>query len=417
MENMRVSSWMKLSLSKPFLAIIILTAVSSNFGQCSERQSGAILFAIGMASYHTENNLDALVCFVKAHKNAPDWAPPYVGVGLVLRRAKLDSAALICFSHAIALNPKLREARFLCIKTCENLGKSDRVIDDCSILLDTDPNNEGAILYRAAAYADTDHYERALADIKKLLLQDAENWNAYALRGATYKKMNLDAKALEDCSVALTHVNSLTTELALIAYDARANIELSRENYPAVFRDCEAALNRKATDADIYGLRGKAYFLTESYEKAIGDFDKALQYDPKNVSAHVNKGVALLEIDKKDLAIEAFNSAIAINPKSKHGLYNRALAFLKSNLQNKAIADCNAALKLDPGFVHCYVCRGTARLDLKEYEKAISDFSQAIRLDPKGSLAYRRRAQAHTALGNEKEASFDIKMADKVLEK
>ena len=87
-------------------------------------------------------------------------------------------------------------------------------------------------------------------------------------------------------------------------------------------------------DAEIYHLRGLAYYKKGRYNDVIEDETKAVALKPDFAAAYHNRGVAYAKKGQHDNAIEDYNKALGILPNYGDAYFSRGVAYVR-----KAAAD------------------------------------------------------------------------------
>ena len=111
---------------------------------------------------------------------------------------------------------------------------------------------------------DDGKYEEAIAHLDKLIENDAQNKNAYLLRGTSYDYIGQYEQALEDYTRA---------------------IELDPEFVAA------------------YNNRGSVYITLEDYANGLPDLDRALELNPKNANSYFNRAIINTHLAKSNEVI------------------------------------------------------------------------------------------------------------------
>jgi tetratricopeptide (TPR) repeat protein len=105
---------------------------------------------------------------------------------------------------------------------------------------------------------------------------------------------------------------------------------------------------RAGADAELYHLRGIAYFQDFEFRLASEDFDRAIELEPDLVTAIFHRGAVRVVRGDYDQAMEDFNRVIELDPKHAAAYYNRGrLQFWKAEY-DAAIADFEKTRRLDP---------------------------------------------------------------------
>jgi tetratricopeptide (TPR) repeat protein len=110
-------------------------------------------------------------------------------------------------------------------------------------------------------------------------------------------------------------------------------------------------------------------------------------------------------------SIKAFTKAIDAGEKSEIAFLSRGVAFLRNHEPEKAIHDFSEVVKMDDNNVRAHYYKGIAYLTKEDYRHAISELDRTIELKPQHGAAFFARGTAYAQMGNEKEATMNIKSA------
>ena len=193
-------------------------------------------------------------------------------------------------------------------------------------------------------YAMEGDYDKAIAEITKIIQSNPENGTAYLLRGHLHASNKDFAKAISDYNRA---------------------IRLTPEN------------------AEAYVSRGLIHSRHQDYDSAVADFDKAIELGSEDWEVYIGRSAILVLTDEFERSIEDLDKAIELNPNLAYAYRLRGIAYsTHSEDYDRAIADFDKAIALSPDDATAYQARGMTWFLAEEYDKAIADFDSAIALDP-----------------------------------
>ena len=70
----------------------------------------------------------------------------------------------------------------------------------------------------------------------------------------------------------------------------------------------------KPEDADIYNLRGNAYYKKGEIDKAIADYTRSIEVNPGFATAYYNRGSAYYFEGKIEMASDDYKKALELKP-------------------------------------------------------------------------------------------------------
>lgn len=136
---------------------------------------------------------------------------------------------------------------------------------------------------------------------------------------------------------------------------------LAEERYDDAIRELTAALSDDPDNAEVYYLRGSAYY--NRYETAYGANDPAADGDDFYRAA------------------TDFTKAIELNHNYAEAYDYRGLTFHGLHQPDHALADYSMAIQLDPGLAEAYYGRGLVHEQEGEIDQAIADYRRFLELN------------------------------------
>ncbi|MBP7862619.1 tetratricopeptide repeat protein [bacterium] len=302
-------------------------------------------------------------------------------------------------SADIAANPRNMEAYML--RGIYNQDHfPENAISDFSKVIELDPNNFEAFIYRAKVRTRNKQYSEALADYASAI-KNKPDPDAYYEQGSIYQY------SLKEPEKALPYYNS---SIGLDPFFSKA-----------------------------YSSRAKAELDLGQFDKALTDFTKAIELDPRDWSnflyrADVYKKTGQQEMADRDLAaddlligskpMENYIQAIANNPENAGLLYKLADLQLMERKYQPGLDTLTRIIQANSKATEAFYMRGQCWDRLRNSEKAIEDYSEAIKLDPTGlqakrfkgisasrSIIYEARASLLYTLGRNQQAIEDYSVA------
>ena len=261
-------------------------------------------------------------------------------------------------------------------------------------------------LERGRATANAGQWAPAIANFTQALALAPQSTVAYQARADAHLARNdLDA-AIKDYSQALT-IDSGNAP----AYNGRGNARTAKQDFDGAIADFTQAVKLDPSMAIAYDNRGKARSAKNDLEGAINDFTQAIGVDPTLASAFNDRGLARQSNGNLEGAVKDYTDALALQPKAARTYFNRGLArFSQGNLP-AAILDFDHTVAIDPSIADAYFQRGNAKSARHDSDGAIADFTQTLTLNPKNALAYCSRGVAHEDKGELDKALADYTQA------
>jgi len=236
-------------------------------------------------------------------------------------------------------------------------------------------NTKAVYQKRAAAYLGREDFEKAIADLTKVIELDPNDANGFKDR----------AKAF-------------------------LGIRRNSQNIQNAIKDFSSAIDLEPKDAEAYGIRGEAYAGLGLSEKANADFEKALSLKPADAQVLLNQGKFYFNSNDLDKAVELFSKVIQLVP-SAEAYEKRGIAYLRQKKIDAALQDITQAVALD-------VKRSKLFSEIEDYFERTGQMDDALRVydrmilkDSKSPELFYKRALIHFQKKDYKSVTLDLSKA------
>jgi tetratricopeptide (TPR) repeat protein len=214
------------------------------------------------------------------------------------------------------------------------------------------------------AYSDKGEYDRAIADLDRVISLDPFNATAYFNRGITYIQKGESARAIQDFDSAITlNPNSANY------YVNRSIAMFNTGNLAGALEDCDTALRLDPNNAEAYGRRGDVRFETGDYALAIQDYDQSLLIDPGPVAFYAYRGQAHFILGNFAAASGDFAVMVERDPTDGYAVLLRSIAGRRGGEDVVRIFEADAArvdLATWPGPIVKYFLGDLSMEDLRQ---------------------------------------------------
>jgi len=334
------------------------------------------------ASSETNSSTDLLI-------QARRWAER----GYQYQRRHEYAKAIICYSEAIQLLPRLENVH-TCRGTCQfQLNDYTAAISDFSVELTVNPNNLPLYRKRALAYIKLAQFASAIADFEYVRHASPVVWNEscrlphasalYHFGVSESQQGNLDAAIeylAESVRLAPEAATGIKPQL-LALHQRRAVRDREQEEKVQVTRQEEArrqsqleaqrqreyaARHQAEIEAYVHNNRAIQYMDQGQYDLALTKFNEALRYDPTLIDALVNRAQVLY--------IKAQQMISSPPPRSDSNLYRVHLMHLQRSLRT-ALDSYNQALQLGLELIQIHSARSATRRALLDVEHEIEQMA------------------------------------------
>ncbi|MHA8050230.1 TPR end-of-group domain-containing protein [Aquirufa sp. ROCK-SH2] len=356
---------------KKLILLILLLFSFTSFSQSYNLQSGI--------NYLKEQKYDEAMSFLKKElaQNPKEGVAHYY-IGLIHVKNKAYSQGLTSINQAISL-----------------LNPNDTLISNAWSL-------KGNIYYQIEDY---EKFETSFA--KALELNPTEPFILYG-RAYGYVKFNKYEKALADL-FKIIEIN----EENIVARGLITRIYLKQEKYEDVFKNCDRILKLDPDFTDAYEIRSYAYFKLSKHDLAIIDAFEAMKLNENDTRIQSN----FIRYTNKNLTLGLAKISTLIKefPQKDSWLYVRSQIYRNKKEYKNALADFAKIFDMIPETEKSYYLSERAELygEMGMHDKAIIDFTESIKLDSSSAYDFGHRGDEYRLLGNYQAAILDF---DKAIE-
>jgi tetratricopeptide (TPR) repeat protein len=319
-----------------------------------------------------------------------------------------SAKAIQQYSKVLELEPKNLEALVWRATLYMGVGKYTEAIQDHTKTLELGSINVTTLFVRAVLYRLTGAYTEAIQDYSKALELEPKNVGALIGRAAAFIGTGAYTEAIRDYSKALELEPQNTAALV-----GQATVFMRVSAYTEAIQDYSKALELEPQNTAALVGRATVFMRVSAYTEAIQDYSKALELEPKNVGALIFRAAIFMGTGKYTEAIQDYSKILELEPKNVGALIGRAAAFMGTGKYAEAIQDYSKILELEPQNTAALVGRAAIFMSMRKYTEAIQDYSKILELEPQNTAALVGRAAAFMSMRKYTEAIQDY---SKILE-
>jgi len=326
--------------------------------------------------------ISLFVVFCMCVNKYDEKAINYYELGMKYQKAGDYETAISYYNKSLEIEPEYADAWYNKGVALCNLGNYYGAIKCFDIVLEINPNDEGAknykkiakLLNEAKSYESESNYGEAIRCYDKILeinpnFEIAKNSKQIALE---------KLKEIEEINRLLRNANN---------YKDNKDYEKAVECYNGV-------LNKD--DKNLDALFGMGYCLDKlgKYNEALEYWNKYLELNPDDAKAWNDKGWTLYYLDRCEEAIKYFDRALGINPNYAFAWNGKGNALRKLGKYDEAIKYFDKALEIKPDYAFAWYNKGWTLMKLGKYDEAIKCFDKALEIDPNYDAAKKAKENA-----------------------
>ena len=321
--------------------------------------------AIGRNALYFDDYVLSIQYFNQIIKLKPYLAEPYLLRAIAKIQLSDFQGALKDLNSSIERNPFQPGAYYTRGYVYRQLNELTKAEEDFTKALSYSPENKTYMLLRADVRAAMNKHEEAMTDIDYLIRKEPKSASLYFEKGVICMSKKDTLCAFDAFSETVKYDSQSPAN-----WSALGLINLIMDNDNEALQDLTKSINLGSKWAGDYINRGIIFYRKHNYRGALNDYDKAVELAPNDAQSYYNRGLLRQEVGDLNRALEDFNMAIDIAPEQTEMHYQRAVVLMQ----------------------------------LRQWRQALADFECLIERYPYFLPSYYLAAQAHTALGNSKEA-------------
>jgi tetratricopeptide (TPR) repeat protein len=336
---------------------------------------------LGRLDYRAGDCTQAIQHFANAETALATQPQALTEHGACLSALGRPDAAVVAFERALNLNPSQFDARYNLALALLRDQKPEDALNTLRPLLKSSPVNSDALTLSAEILETKDDTTQAVALLRKAILADPANVDAYLqfaalsfdhaspqvgieilsagltqvpreprlylARGILLTQIGEFIQAADDFDTA-SRINPRTQFLGL----AQGLVESQEHNPAEALVKFRAAARQHPNDAYAHYLLAEA--LSEEgpasgspgYEEEVRTAMRAVELDPKLVAARDLLSSIYLENGQIDLVIEQSKAAIAATPTDEQAIYHLIVALRKKNEKDQLPTLLNRLVEL-----------------------------------------------------------------------
>jgi len=273
---------------------------------------------------------------------------------------------------------------------------------------------------RADLLANTGAPAKAITDYAQALLLDPKSLDLVLKRARAKSSLNVSGNnsvsPLEDFTTIIDRAAELGPNPGWLgeAYVGRASLLADRKEFPAAFKDLDAALALAPKNLQALALRALINRRQGKNEESLVDLNAFVSLSTTSVGVYVQRALIYGERGDYAKSLADYDRAVALAPKQARVRSDRGAMYFAKGDMDQALLDFSAAILLEPTLTSAWNNRGATYARQGQWNSAISDYTKAIELDPARRSTYLNRAIAYRKIETPDLATADEAKAKEV---
>jgi tetratricopeptide (TPR) repeat protein len=262
----------------------------------------------------------------------------------------------------------------------------EKKLADVEEALKADPTNLPALQARALMYVQKGDNEKAVAELQKLVEQDADNPALLAVLAEALTNLKKYDEALKYCDGVIKHAPRAT-----LGYNLRARIKAAKDDFPGAIADLGEALAVNSNDVPALLMRSRLHSAEGNLDQAEADVEKVLRQRPDMPEAVITRSMLFARREKWGDAIADIQGLLQTDPTNNEYRLRLAQYYVGDKRPRKAIESLTSIIENVPDDAteddkavkeDALRSRGDALLSVGKHAEAIKDYEEALKIDP-----------------------------------
>ncbi len=340
-----------------FKAIILVMGVLLAFGGGSasaQRASDSVssrvehLYAQAVSAQRSGETAKAIADYRAMIRIAPDVAPAYNNLGMLLFNEHKYHAAVPVLVHGLRVNPHMATSVVMLGLAYFEIGENRKAEPLLEKAVHADSSNADAQLSLAHVLLNLGKKQEAVQHLRSYLRIKPRDQQAWYLLGKTYLQMSENA---------LGKVREINPH-SFVAHEVAGEIDQSMKNYDGALLEFKKAVDLAPHDPGTHLRLANVYWLMGKWGSAETEFRSVLALAPNDCRARWKLANSILQSNSSaQKALGNLNRAIRECPNLMQARVDRARALIQLNRQSQALPDLQRAEKAIPDepMIHFYL--------------------------------------------------------------
>jgi len=251
---------------------------------------------LGIVQYQrTQDPSTAIPPILQAVQLHPNFAQAHYDLGLLLLKQDKMKEAELVIQQALTLYPGFWEARLTRAKIFDQIGETDKAIQEYEIVLKQESLVSEALFHLAYHLVQRNQKDRAQELLTRLTTHDPQHAEGWYLLG----RLSEQNQRFEQAIDAYTHVVQIVPDHSVAHYNLGVLYQQDKQPQQAI-KHFQRVTQLKPTDAEAYVNLGVLLVAEKQFNQAEEAYQKGLALQPNSVEGQFNMG-AFYEFHKADL--------------------------------------------------------------------------------------------------------------------
>ena len=232
------------------------------------------------------------------------------------------------------------------------------------------------LVHQARDAVQAGNLEQAVAHCYAALALEPDNAGALQFRAVARASLGQVAAAMADCTSAIAEAPRWAEPLL-----TRGALRDAQGDHAGALEDLDRALELAPEDPAVHAARGRSLLGSRQAAAALAELNEAVRLAPNDPRALTARGSAQVELGQYDAAINDFTAALAKAP-SATGYRLRGDAYARRGFLAEALDDFDEAVKREPEQARGYYDRANLHHHAGRYTDQRKDLAKALRFKP-----------------------------------
>jgi tetratricopeptide (TPR) repeat protein len=308
------------------------------------------LYAQAVSAEHSGDLNAAIAKYREMIRLAPDIAPAYNNLGMLLFNEHNYPAAIPVLAHGLQINPRMGTSVIMLGLAYFEVGQNAKAKPLLEEAVQGDPSNADAQISLAHVLLNLGQDGDAITHLRAYLRLHPKDQQAWYVLGKTYLKLS---------ESALGKVRQINPNSS-IAHEVAGEIDEGMQNYSGAMVQYQKSVNLAPHDPSALSHLANIYWVMGKWQSAQSGFEKVLTMEPYDCQARWKLANSILQANGPvKTALADLDQSIHECPNLMQAHVDRARALIQEGKQKEALADLVLAEKNTPDepMIHFYLAQ------------------------------------------------------------
>ena len=302
-------------------------------------------------------------------------------LGIVFQNKNKIDQAIDCYQKELEVNSQANYSLQRLGLLRLHKGQAEGAVELLSKAAAIAPNEECTLLL-AQAYQNLEQFDAAIAEYKKLDIDQSSNKMIVFNFGLCFLNAGDNSNAIEKFKIVLQ-----LDELFIPALANLVNAYKGAGRLNEAMHSLQKILDQQPSNPIVHMNLGGIYQDLGLFDQALASTLKSLELNPGNADAYLNLGGIYQDLGQFDQALASTLRSLELNPDNSGAYMNLGVIYQYLGQLDQALASTLRSLELKPDNVDAQINLGVIYQGLGQLDQALAYTLKSLEINPDNSKA------------------------------